>query len=94
MDNLTPIPGFENRYEVTEDGRVFSHMLKDYLKAVIDDRGTPIVSLVSTTGKTFNYKVHRLVAMTFKPNYDRATKRVRHIDGDKTNNNISNLEWY
>ena len=69
-------------------------MLGDFLKAVPDDRGTPVVGLVSRNGKIFNYKVHRLVAMTFKPNYDRATKRVRHIDGDKTNNNLNNLEWY
>lgn len=54
----------------------------------------------SLLGKYYNivynkktYKVHRLVALAFLKNDDKTKNIVNHIDGNKANNNVINLEW-
>lgn len=56
------------------------------------DRGEYPYIKISYKGELYRYKVHRLVAMTFIPNPDNKLE-VNHIDGDKSNNNVWNLEW-
>lgn len=53
--------------------------------------GYPIISL-SKNGKLKTKTIHRLVAETFIPNPNNY-KVINHIDCDKTNNNVNNLEW-
>ncbi len=43
-------------------------------------------------GKRNNKSIHRLIATAFIPN-PKNKPEVNHIDGNKTNNEISNLEW-
>lgn len=61
------------------------------LKAQVGNSGYLNVS-ISINGKPVRKTIHRLVATAFIPNPD-CLDQVNHIDGDKTNNKIDNLEW-
>lgn len=50
------------------------------------------VELVDELGNKKSYKVHRLVAQAFIPNYE-DKPNINHKDTNPHNNNVSNLEW-
>ena len=87
------IAGYEGRYAVTESGRVWSYFANKWLKPVQGHTGYMHVCLYSgeTPKDYLCKKVHRLVAETFLGGGDGL--EVNHIDGDKSNNALSNLEW-
>ena len=76
-----------NNY-ITKDGRVLKksgterrYKYKDYKYVTLNK-----------DGKQFFVAIHRLLAIHYIPNPHRK-QQVNHIDGDKLNNNLSNLEW-
>ena len=98
------IPGYEGIYEVSSYGNVKSLDRKitnsigttrlykgKILKKNNDRYGYPVCKLWKNS-KGKNHTIHRLVAITFIENDDDKLL-VNHIDGNKTNNHISNLEW-
>lgn len=88
---IKPIPGYEGRYSVSDDGQVFSHIRNRELKPKLDRYGYKAVAL-SKDGKSHHITVHRLVAMTFIPN-PFSKKCVNHINEIKIDNRVENLEW-
>lgn len=88
---MKDIPGYEGLYAVTTDGRVWSYSKKDYLKTQLSYNGYVWLKL-SLNGKSKTKRVHRLVAATYIPN-PQAKPCVNHLDGNKKNNDLSNLEW-
>lgn len=104
-----PIPGYEGHYEVSNMGRVrgldrtrrmvskkgMEHTA--FVKGVtiqphFDSRGCYQIVGLNKDGKHKTRLVHRLVAETFIPNPDNLPE-VNHIDENKINNAVSNLEW-
>ena len=88
------IQGYEGLYQVSNLGRVKS-LTKRYkdvecLKFYEWD-GYKIVGLHKNRQRTA-YRVHRLVALAFVPN-EQGKPQVNHINGDKSDNRASNLEW-
>ncbi|AXQ62742.1 HNH endonuclease [Bacteroides phage PhiCrAssBcn17] len=80
-----------NNYSVSIDGRVYSHKRNKYLQQRVGPRGYMMVNL-SIGGKCKTFTVHRLVATAWIPNPNNK-EQINHIDGDKTNNSVNNLEW-
>lgn len=80
-----------NEYLIFKDGRVFSKKSSKFMKKSSHTHGYLIVKLSQREIRK-GYLVHRLVAETFIDNPENH-KTVNHIDGDKSNNHVSNLEW-
>lgn len=99
------ITGYEGLYQVSTFGRVKSiphliraninggkRMTEEYIKnTTVGWHGYVWVNLCKN-GKTKTYSVHRLVAMAFLEN-PHSLPAVNHIDGNKENNLVRNLEW-
>lgn len=86
-----PIDGFPN-YQVSNRGRVMNLETGKVLKNRSNNHGYPYVALPKGDGKSKNMLVHRLVAEAFIPN-PLNLSQVNHIDENKRNNNVSNLDW-
>lgn len=90
------IEEYEGLYQVSNFGRIKSLNYRRTGKAKIlkiakITKGYYGI-ILHKKGKYKNFKTHRLVAMAFIPNPD-DKPQINHIDGDKSNNCISNLEW-
>lgn len=87
---IMDVDGYEGLYKVTSDGRVYSERKKDWL--VPSYRyGYHIVNLWKDKSPKTKL-VHRLVAEAFIPN-PLNKPQINHLDENRTNNHISNLEW-
>lgn len=81
-----------SRYMISNAGNVFSKYLKRNLKTEVSHRGYVRCMLTNGGDSKIKVAVHRLVAYHFIPNLENKPT-VNHIDKNKLNNHISNLEW-
>ncbi len=101
------IQGFEGMYQISNKGRVKSldRMTIKFDKFSWTVKGRVMVNRISGKDNNTYYrvdlslndiphhrKIHRLVAQAFIPNPENK-KCVNHLDGNKFNNNVENLEW-
>lgn len=98
QDDRRPIPGYEGRYEVDQQGNIYAMFPFKGQPAgrkknfYLDSAGYVFVSL-SKNNTDKRYSVHRLVMLAWRPIENSASLDVNHIDGNKQNNTLANLEW-
>jgi len=96
MKEITGFPG----YFVTQDGKVFSYWnrrrILDYNKKPRELKPNPVRGYLQVAlyveGKRTCKLIHRIVAETYISNPDNLAT-VNHINEDKTDNRVENLEW-
>lgn len=86
-----PVVGFEDLYDVSDTGEIYSHVTNKILKHAVKKFGYHQVTLVKDK-KNHYCMVHKLVADAFIPKIE-GKPYVNHKDGDKDNNCVDNLEW-
>jgi len=85
------IPEHEH-YVMSIEGDLFSLRSNRILKRVINSHGYYYIS-TKVNGKRKNYLTHRIIMMLYGPPKPEGKNFINHIDGNKKNNNLSNLEW-
>jgi hypothetical protein len=98
MEVWKKIEEFEN-YEISNLGRLKVHLkfrrYRDYQTKILNpakDKDGYFRTILTRKGIRLNKQIHRLVCSSF---IDNTLKKpcVNHIDGNKQNNNVTNLEW-
>lgn len=97
------IEGYEGIYQVSNLGRIKSLDRKVRSRwGLMKQKGIVLKSRIcngyvliclSKNGKNKDVSVHRVIAKSWVPGRTDAKNEVNHIDGDKTNNSVDNLEW-
>lgn len=90
---LSEIEGFENctNYIIYENGSVYSKRKQDFLQPLTDSKGYKYIDIRYTNSILKCPKIHQLVMFAFVGYQE--NMQVNHKDGNKANNQLSNLEY-
>lgn len=78
-------------FKISEDGKVFGpNGEQNYYR---NGDGYVTVAILTNEGIWVTFGVHRLLCITYKPIDDYTVMTSNHIDGDKENNTVGNVEW-
>lgn len=94
MEKWNVVKDYEGLYEITETSEIRSLFKSNYKKIMPQriGRGGYLTVRLSKKGKDSTIYVHRLLGFAFIPNPNNKPF-INHIDGNKLNNLIDNLEW-
>lgn len=102
-----PVKGFDGIYEVSDSGqvrsldrintvcnkgKVYSTKIKGRMMSQVENANGYKRVYFSKNGDRVSFLVHRIVAEAFINNPNNYPQ-INHIDGDKSNNSVGNLEW-
>lgn len=82
-----------SQYCITKGGEVYSLKINRWVKKQVSNNGYYVVSMGSDSGIRYRKKVHRLLLEVFETIGNPKEMFCNHKDGNKLNNNLSNLEW-
>ena len=88
---MKDIKNYEGLYAITSCGKIWSYYKNNFLNPYDNGDGYLKVDLYKD-GKKHSYRLHRLVADAYLPNPNRLPE-VHHIDANKANNSVNNLQW-
>lgn len=87
------VDNISTAYYITKDGKCYNSNTDKYLKGQVNYKnGYLSYNITLPNGKKKRCYAHRLVAIAFLDRFE-GKNEVNHIDGNKLNNCIDNLEW-
>lgn len=88
------INGYEGLYQVSDTGLIRANQRKGTsggIRKLHLNKGYPVI-ILHKNGKKKTFQVHRIVALAFINNPE-CKPEINHIDENKSNNCIENLQW-
>lgn len=80
-------------YMVDENGNIYNTKRHKFIKQGVNQKGYVRVALACSDGVSRYFLLHRIIMESFFPIDNCEEMQINHIDGNKLNNSIYNLEW-
>lgn len=93
ISNLGEVRSLDRTIYVTRKNKIEKHELKGRILKISTDKYGYKYVMLNKNNKGYLRKIHRLVAINFLEKNNSKNIEVNHIDGNKQNNSIENLEW-